>query len=97
MANNETLALGDNVRLTSADPAAPATLRWAANTGVGPTVSLIGAVADIEKGRYAVEDLTIAVETPCLFVIDVLGVSSFASDPPLLVVFWVESDRSRVV
>ena len=74
MNNNETLTLSDNVRLTSATPSAPATLRWGANVGVGPLASLIGATADIgSTGRYAIENLTIAVDSPCLFVIDVRG------------------------
>ena len=74
MNNNETLTLSDNVQLTSATPSAPATLRWGANVGVGPLASLIGATADIgSTGRYAIENLTIAVDSPCLFVIDVRG------------------------
>jgi hypothetical protein len=74
MSNNETLTLSDNVRLTSATPSAPAKLRWGANVGVGPLASLIGATADIgTTGRYAIENLTIAVDSPCLFVIDVRG------------------------
>ena len=74
MSNNETLKLSDNVLLTSATPSAHATLRWGANVGVGPLASLIGATADIgNTGRYAIENLTIAVDSPCLFVIDVSG------------------------
>ena len=68
MGDGEVLLLGDNVRLQGG------TLRWAANSGKGPTASLIGAAPSVGKtGRYALENLTIAVDSPCQFVIDVSG------------------------
>ena len=82
MGGGELLRLGDNVKLqgqatgaaggAGAAAAAASVLRWGANTGIGPTASLIsGTEAVGASGRYAVEGLAIAIESPCKFVIDV--------------------------
>jgi hypothetical protein len=83
MGGGELLRLGDNVKLQgqatgaaggagAAAAAAASVLRWGANTGIGPTASLIsGTEAVGASGRYAVEGLAIAIESPCKFVIDV--------------------------